>query len=96
MNLEQAREYSFLVKWKVAECFSGSGCWCRRILPVGAISYNDDTEEYEIVPDGAIDQKTAEYMVELHNNKIEKDRNISNDIRKILQQKSSQDYGISQ
>lgn len=79
MNFEQAREYSFLVKWKVAECFSGPQCWCRRIVPVDPILYNDEynnfgktlvstqTEEYEVIPDAAIDQKTAEYIVKLHN-----------------------------
>lgn len=79
MNFEQAKELSFLVKWKVAECFSGPQCWCRRIVPVDPILYNDEyenfgktlvsteSEEYEIIPDAAIDLKTAEYIVRLHN-----------------------------
>ena len=79
MNFEQAKELSFLVEWKVAECFSGPQCWCRRIVPVDPISYNDEvdhygktlvsteTEDYEIIPDAAIDQKMAEYIVKLHN-----------------------------
>jgi hypothetical protein len=66
MNFEQAKELSFLVKWKVAECFSGPQCWCRRIVPVDPIIYGDE-EEYEIVGDASIDQKTAEYIVRLHN-----------------------------
>lgn len=69
MNYDQAKELSFLVKWKVTECFSGPQCWCRRIVPVDPILYNDEyenfgktlvsteTEEYEIIPDAAIDQK---------------------------------------
>ena len=48
-------------------------------MPVDPISYNDEvenfgktlvsteTEEYEVIPDAAIDQKTAEYIVRLHN-----------------------------
>lgn len=72
MNFEQARELSFLVKWKVAECFSGPQCWCRRIVPVEPIvhTYNESSEyeeEYEVVGDASIDQKTAEYIVRLHN-----------------------------
>ena len=79
MNYDQAKELSFLVPWKVSECFSGPQCWCRRIVPVDPISYNDEvenfgktlvsteTEEYEVIPDAAIDQKTAEYIVRLHN-----------------------------
>lgn len=84
MNFDQAREYSFLVKWKVAECFSGPQCWCRRIVPAEAILYNDEyenfgkilvsteTEEYEIISDAAIDQKTAEYIVKLHNEHLDR------------------------
>jgi len=72
MNFEQAKELSFLVPWKVDECFSGPQCWCRRIMPVDPILYaytesSDYEEEYEIVGDAAIDQKTAEYIVKLHN-----------------------------
>ena len=79
MNYEQAKELSFLVKWKIAECFSGPQCWCRRIVPIEPICYIDEcehfgktlvsteTEDYEIIPDAAIDQETAEYIVELHN-----------------------------
>ena len=102
MNYDQAKELSFLVKWKVTECFSGPQCWCRRIVPVDPILYNytessDYEEEYEIVGDAAIDQKTAEYIVRLHNDKIEKDRTISHSMIKILEDKPlDQDYGISQ
>lgn len=73
MNFEQAREHSFKVPWKTIECFSGPQCWCRRIIPADAIMYNvgTETEEYEVVPYGAIDQKTAEYIVGLHNKMIE-------------------------
>lgn len=84
MNFEQAREYSFLVPWKTMECFSGPQCWCRRIVPVDPISYNDEvenfgktlvsteTEDYEIIPDAAIDQQTAEYIVKLHNEHLDR------------------------
>lgn len=101
MNFEQATELSFLVPWKVAECFSGPQCWCRKIVPVEPILYtstelSDYEEEYEIVGDAAIDQKTAEYIVKLHNNKIEQNRAISNSMTKILQENHIKDYGISQ
>lgn len=94
MNFDQAREHSFLVPWKVAECFSGPGCWCRRIVPVDAILYNDEyenfgkilvsteTEEYEIIPDAAIDQKTAEYIVRLHNEHCERVKQSCRDAMK--------------
>jgi len=79
MTFEQARELSFLVKWKVIECFSGPDCWCRKIVPVDPIHYNEEienfgktfvskeNEKYEIIPDGSVDKDTAEYIVKLHN-----------------------------
>lgn len=94
MNFEQAKELSFLVPWKVAECFSGPQCWCRRIVPVDPISYNDEvenfgktlvsteTEDYEIIPDAAIDQKTAEYIVRLHNEHHERVKQSCRDAMK--------------
>ena len=100
MNFEQAREYSFLVPWKATECFSGSECWCRIIVPIEPIYYtnpeSDNKYEYSIVDAGALDQETAEYIVKLHNNKIIQDKTISDSITKILQEKPVQDYGISQ
>lgn len=84
MNFEQAKELSFLVKWKAVECFSESEGWCRKIVPVDPITYNDEcenfgktlvsseTEDYEIIPDSAIDKKTAEYIVKLHNEQYER------------------------
>ena len=87
MNYDQAKELSFLVKWKVTECFSGPDCWCRRIVPVDPILYNytessDYEEEYEIVGDAAIDQKTAEYIVRLHNEDYERVQQSCRDVMK--------------
>lgn len=97
MNFEQAKELSFLVKWKVAECFSGPSCWCRRIVPVEPILYNDEyenfgktlvsteSEEYEIIPDASIDQKTAEYIVRLHNEDYERIKQSCRDALKDIE-----------
>ena len=101
MTFDQARELSFLVPWKTMECFSGPDCWCRIIVPVEPIIYShpenpDNKHEYVIVDAGALDQETAEYIVRLHNNKIEQNRAISNSMTKILQENHIKDYGISQ
>lgn len=77
MNYDQATELSFLVPWKTMECHVGSQCWCRRIVPVEPILYistklSDYEEEYEIIGDAAIDQKTAEYIVKLHNEHLDR------------------------
>ena len=100
MNFEQAREYSFLVPWKVDECFSGPECWCRIIVPIEPIYYtnpeSDNRYEYSVVDAGALDQETAEYMVKLHNNTIEQNKVVSDSMTKILQENHIKDYGISQ
>ena len=76
MNFDQAREYSFLVKWKTAECFSGPECWCRIIVPIEPIYYtnpeSDNRYEYSVVDAGALDQQTAEYIVRLHNEHLDR------------------------
>lgn len=76
MNFDQAREYSFLVPWKVAECFSGPECWCRIIVPIEPIYYtnpeSDNKYEYSVVDAGALDQTTAEYIVKLHNEHLDR------------------------
>ena len=100
MNFEQAKELSFLVEWKAIECHV-SNCWCRKIVPFEPILYTestspDDEEEYIIADAGDLDQQTAEYIVKLHNNKIEQNRAISNSMTKILQENHIKDYGISQ
>ena len=85
MNFDKAREYSFLVPWKTMECFSGPDCWCRMVVPIDPVYYvnpesPDVKHEYVVVDAGALDQKTAEYIVELHNECREKyfDRVIQN------------------
>ena len=89
MNFEQARELSFLVKWKIAECFSGPQCWCRIIVPVEPILYShpespDIEHEYDIVDAGALDQETAEYIVDLHNSCLERIKNITPSNQELL------------
>lgn len=99
MNFKQAREYSFLVKWKVAECFSGPGCWCRIIVPVEPILYShpespDIEYEYRIVDDGALDQETAEYVVDLHNSCLERIAQITPSNQELLNMVDKQKDGV--
>ena len=88
MNFEQARELSFLVPWKATECFS-ENCWCRIILPVEPILYShpespDIEREYVIVDAGALDQETAEYVVNLHNSCLERIAQITPSNQELL------------
>ena len=71
-------------------------------MPVEPILYNhpespDVEHEYVVVDAGALDQQTAEYIVRLHNNKIEQNKIVSDGMVKILQEKPlDKDCGISQ
>lgn len=77
MTHEEAIKYSLTIPWKVQECFSGPQCWCRMIVPVEIINFTytlpdgtiQDTLE-DIIDSAAIDQKTAEYIVNLHNKRL--------------------------
>jgi hypothetical protein len=97
MNFDQAKELSFLVPWKTAECFTGPDCWCRIILPVEPILYNhpespDIEHEYVIVDAGALDQETAEYFVDLHNSCLERIAQITPSNQELLNMVDKQNY----
>ena len=66
-----AKSESLNVKWKTTTCGQGDKCWCRLIVPVKPIKYGNDEVFDCIVHMGAIDKELAEYIVELHNTKIE-------------------------
>lgn len=74
-TFEEARDYSFNVRWKVETCFSGEDCWCRTVVPEKPITFKykdrEYEEEFQIISDGSIDKETAEYIVKIHNERIE-------------------------
>lgn len=78
MTYEEARKKALSVKWKINECFSGEGCWCRLIEPEEPIIYNTNgeiEETYAIAHSGCIEKDIAEYLVKLHNDSLEKNDN---------------------
>lgn len=82
-NYESAHAHSLTVPWRLELCNSGESCWCRIIVPIEPIKYKDqigDTESIGeidyIIPDGSIDKETAEYFLELHNDKLKNNRVI--------------------
>lgn len=95
MNYEEAVKYSLSIPWKLDVCNVGEKCWCRLILPTEVIKYTqkystgeEETErEIEIMPDGSIDKETAEYFVDLHNEKLKRDKIVFEGILKV------KDYG---
>ena len=101
MNFEQAKELSFLVKWKATECFSGPDCWCRIIVPVEPIYYShpenpENKHEYSIVDAGALDQETAEYFVDLHNSCLERIKNITPSNEELLKMVDQQENNTNE
>lgn len=79
MNYEEALQKSLSVPWKIDVCNTGEDCWCRVIMPVETIEYThrikdsgeERIEEIDyIIPDGAVDKTTAEYIIEIHNEKV--------------------------
>lgn len=69
----EAEKESLKVKWKISTCGSGESCWCRIIVPVKKIKLADGGYYDCIVSMGAIHKHLAEYIVKLHNEKIEID-----------------------
>jgi hypothetical protein len=84
MTYNEAKNEALKQPWKIGECFSGSECWCRPIMVETPISWtyesvnNEIIEEvYEYVVQSAVlDKATAEYIVNLHNNSLEKQKFI--------------------
>lgn len=96
MTFEEAMYYSLKVLWMVESCTNiDIDSWCVGVVPVDKIIYNTSIE-LEIIPFGSIDPILAEYIVMLHNNKLIQEKNISDSMTKILQEKPVQDCGTSQ
>lgn len=99
-SYDEAQKRSFKVPWKATECFSGPECWCRIIVPVEPIHYGhpetDTKYEYSIVDAGSIDQETAEYIVNLHNDSLKRDKIVSEGMLEAINKSLSEDAGESQ
>lgn len=74
MEYSEAIKESFKKPWKVVLCDEGEKCWCRMIELKQPIKFTtpalDGVFEHElrtIISQGAIDEETAKYLVNLHN-----------------------------
>jgi len=71
MTQQEAVNESFNRKWKLGTCGQGETCWCRTITCDPPLHIEtDEEEEYFVSPAGYMDVRLAEYIVELHNEKI--------------------------
>lgn len=69
MTYDEALAYSLTIPWQVTPCNHGEKCWCRIIEPVEEIKDKDDNDIY-IAASGAIPKEYAEYLVNLHNQRL--------------------------
>ena len=72
-SYEQAVDEGYLVPWKTIDCVFGSKCWCKEIVLVDPIKYihiGQENEHKTIIDSAILDKKMAEYIVDLHNEKI--------------------------
>lgn len=56
-------------KWKVVTCFAGEDCWCRMVVTEDYRTDKDDDEVF--IASAAVNKEEAEYVVELHNTRLE-------------------------
>lgn len=63
----------FYVKWKVVNCGAPDECWCAAIQPIEFLP-DESGENMFIIGGGCISRELAEYIVRIHNGKV--DRNI--------------------
>jgi len=71
MNYNEAEEKSLQVEWVTQVCHSGEECWCRMITTKEPLIYDED-EVFYISQSGQLTKEVAEYLVNLHNEKINK------------------------
>jgi hypothetical protein len=81
MTYKQAVQELYKRPWKAVTCSQGETCWCRIIETVEPIEYQVNKSEEdkvsfdlisEVIPMGVANSKFAEYVVNLHNEFLEK------------------------
>lgn len=65
---KEAEEKMLTVEWKTTAC-GQDNCWCSIIEPKEPI-ISENGEEHYIAPAGSLTKEVAEYLVELHNKRI--------------------------
>lgn len=56
--------------WVTGTCQTGEECWCREILPTSSL-FDDNGDELYVVGPGSISKEEAEYIVKLHNARLD-------------------------
>lgn len=67
---QEAEKHLLEVPWRVTPC-TQEDCWCAGVGPVESIrSEGEIEEEHYVVGTGVITKELAEYIVNLHNEKL--------------------------
>lgn len=66
---KEAEKKLLSTKWKTTTCSQGASCWCRMIIPVKKIEYSEG-EDMIVANSGDISKTVAQYIVKLHNEKL--------------------------
>lgn len=69
MTYQEHFEFIKDKRWKVSDCFSGKDCWCRPITIEDEVG--DEDIDF-VIKSAAISKYEAEYIVQLHNENLEK------------------------
>lgn len=75
LTYKEAQEKSLTVRWKVSLCPQGEICWCRMIEPEEKI-FDSDGNQIFVVGSGEMSKIYAEYLVDLHNNRLKNENAI--------------------
>lgn len=73
MTYQEAINESINRTWVIGTCSEGEKCWCRTIRCVPPLLFEDGEhkEEYYVVRTGEVHKELVEYIVKLHNEKME-------------------------
>lgn len=73
-SYDEAEELAYNSYWKTEEC-GNENCWCALITPVDDIKYYYGEANVEFiwsfVDSGAVNKRFAEYVVKMHNDKLD-------------------------
>jgi hypothetical protein len=62
MKYEDAEDLLYQTKWKTETCSQGAQCWCRMVVPVKPIVYDDcNSDGLYVAGSGALNKRSAKY-----------------------------------
>ena len=69
LTYDEVVNKAFNKSWKIETCAMGEDCWCRMITTEEPLIFDND-EVYFIAGSGKLSKEVAEYIVILHNERL--------------------------